>query len=728
MKQRGQLKYYRVVLAFTVTLLVFLFIVISVIVSHHHEMMDNIKDDAAKELNLIGHFARDALIRQDYAAVENFLRHWSEEHKEINALKATAPNGFVLFSFVRTSELEFIYDLKEIVVYEGRNLMSLEMRKDMSLAQVSMLTLRNRLIAGSVLVTVLLGLVIWSAMRKLALAPMEKELHLKEQAEKKFRMLLESAPDAIIYTDAAGKILIVNGQTERLFGYTRAELEGKKVEELMPERYRIRHQEMRDVFLKEHRIRPMGQNIELFGQTKAGGEFPADINLSPIETDEGIFILCSVRDITERKVNEKKIVQGYSFQTTISDILLISLEPIPLEEQLQRILDKILSISDLSVKSSGCIYLVNDHSETVSVVARRGFPADRAASGKSGLPLPDCTCESAMQSGKVQYVSCSEGLEGRKSDCSSTYPHSHYCVPIISGDRTLGAINLVIDPQHKNSQDEEDLLSSVANTIAGIIEHGRTNIERLGLQEELAQAEKLSALGRLTANIAHEIRNPLALIGGFARKLHRNLSGGSKDREYWDIIISEVNRMEKILKNVLTYSREASLNKEKYSISEIIDSVLRTYQNAFEKQNFLLEKYYGPLPHISIDKDQVWIVLNNLFSNALDSMPEGGALTVRTENGVLSGDTYATVTVSDTGKGIPQEKIKAIFEPFFSTKVLGRGTGLGLSISKKIMEDHGGRITAESAAEKGTTFKLYFPLNAEIPEAAKGEAGAAWDR
>jgi signal transduction histidine kinase len=238
-------------------------------------------------------------------------------------------------------------------------------------------------------------------------------------------------------------------------------------------------------------------------------------------------------------------------------------------------------------------------------------------------------------------------------------------------------------------------------------------MEKLRLQEELVQAEKLSALGRLTANVAHEIRNPLALIGGFARKLHRNLSAGTKDREYWDIIISEVNRMEKILKNVLTYSRETSLNKEKYNISEIIDSVMRTYQNAFEKQNALIEKFYGPLPTIPVDKDQVWIVLNNLFSNALDSMPEGGTLTVRTENGALSGGKYVTITVSDTGKGIPQEKINAIFEPFFSTKVLGRGTGLGLSISKKIMEDHGGRITAKSTAEEGTTFKLYFPINGE---------------
>ncbi len=713
MKQKGHVRHYPAVLAFTVILLVFLFIVISVIVSHHNEMMDDIKADAQRELILIGHFVRDALLRQDYAAVDIFLRHWSDEHKEIIALRATAPNGFVLFSFARVSEPAFSFDFKEAVAYEGRDLMHLEMKQDMSAAQNSILKLRSRLITGSVLVTVFLGLVIWSAMRRLALAPMEKELYLKEQTEKKFRMLLESAPDAIIYTDAAGNILMVNGQTERLFGYKRAELEGIKVEELMPGRYRTGHQKMRDVFLTEHRIRPMGQNLELIGQTKSGGEFPADINLSPIETEEGVFILCSVRDITERKIAEKKIVRGYYFQTTISDILLISLELIPLEEQLQKILDKILSIPDLLVSSSGCIYLVNEESETVSLVARRDFSSALSAADTIRLPVSECTCGAAIQSRTVQFVSCSEDRESRKNDCRKSSPHSHYCVPIISGDKALGAINLVIDREHKNSGDEEDLLSSVASTIAGIIKHGRTNIERHRLQEELAQAEKLSALGRLTANVAHEIRNPLALIGGFARKLYRNVPHGTKESEYWDIVISEVNRLEKILKNVLTYSREASLRKEKYNVSEIVESVLRTYQHAFERKNILLKKQYAPLPPVSIDKDQIWIVLNNLFANAVDSMPGGGDLKVRTENGAVSDGGYVTVTVSDTGEGIPQKKITAIFEPFFSTKVLGRGTGLGLSISKKIMEDHGGRITAQSDADEGTTFTLYFPLNGE---------------
>ncbi len=709
MKKDGQFKYYRVVPAFIIILLIFLFIVISVIVSHHQEMMKDIERAAQRELNLVGSFARDALLRQDYASIEYFLDRWAEEHKEIIALKATAPNEFTLFDFQRPSTPTFSFHLKEQVSYKGKALLSLEVIRDMSPAQRSMLTLRFRLILGSIFITALLGLVLWSTMRKFALAPLEKEIALKEQAEKKFRMLLESAPDSIIYTNARGKILMVNGQTERLFGYPRGELEGKGVEILMPERFRSSHRQFRKKFITTPNIRSMGRNLELFGYTKNGREFPADISLSPVEMDDGLFILSSVRDISERKIAEGKITRNYYFQSTISEILRISLEPLSLEEQLYRILQSILAIPDLSGQSMGSIYLVNEGAESMTLAAQIGFSA-RAASGQAVLSISKGTCSSALIEQKIQFVACPAIPDNRNGGCAYESPHSHYCVPIISGDRNLGAINLVTEQHHRKSEDEEDLLTSIANTIAGIIEHNRSNREKQKLQNELAHAEKLSALGRLTANVAHEIRNPLALIGGFARKLYKNTAEGSKDKEYWDIVISEVNRLEKILKNVLTYSREASLNREVHSMKEIIDSVLRTYQNVCVKKAVHIQKNIGRLESISVDKDQVWIVLNNLFSNALDSMPEGGTLRVSTEESSVSGEHYLVVTVSDTGKGIPEEQIKAIFEPFYSTKVLGRGTGLGLSISKKIIEDHGGLITAESALEEGTTFRLYFPL------------------
>jgi len=124
----------------------------------------------------------------------------------------------------------------------------------------------------------------------------------------------------------------------------REELQGKEIEALIPERFRNKHREDREKYFLNPKAMPMGIGLTLYGLTKDGREFPVDIGLSPVETDEGVFVLADIRDITERKIAEDKIKRGYYFQSTISSILQISLEPIPFEEQLERILDTILSI------------------------------------------------------------------------------------------------------------------------------------------------------------------------------------------------------------------------------------------------------------------------------------------------------------------------------------------------------------------------------------------------
>jgi signal transduction histidine kinase len=136
-------------------------------------------------------------------------------------------------------------------------------------------------------------------------------------------------------------------------------------------------------------------------------------------------------------------------------------------------------------------------------------------------------------------------------------PHGHYCVPVMSGEDVLGVMNLYVEKGHRRLPEEEALLLSVAKTLAGIIERRKAERERERLREQLNQAEKLSALGRLTANVAHEIRNPLTAIGGFARRFEKKLSPEAKEREYAGIIISEVARLEKILRSMLTFSRDA---------------------------------------------------------------------------------------------------------------------------------------------------------------------------
>ena len=251
------------------------------------------------------------------------------------------------------------------------------------------------------------------------------------------------------------------------------------------------------------------------------------------------------------------------------------------------------------------------------------------------------------------------------------------------------------------------------------IEHLNSDLQKYidelrEVQEKLIQVEKLSALGRLTADVAHEIRNPLTSIGGFARRLNNKLPEGSREKEYAKIVVAEVDRLERILRDVLSFSREAQFEMEYQELNSAIRESIETYREICNEQSIVLKEKLDPsLPPILIDRDQVRQAVNNLISNAIDVMSSGGVLTVETFMEEFHEVSYVVVDVTDTGPGLPAEALNMIFEPFYTTKEIGAGTGLGLSICKKIMDEHNGLIYALSEPGKGTSFKMYFPYQSE---------------
>jgi signal transduction histidine kinase len=240
----------------------------------------------------------------------------------------------------------------------------------------------------------------------------------------------------------------------------------------------------------------------------------------------------------------------------------------------------------------------------------------------------------------------------------------------------------------------------------------------------LIQVEKLSELGRLAADVAHEIRNPLTSIGGFAKRLNNKLSQAKNEKEcirlvkqekqYSEIIISEVERLERILRDILTFSREVKYNIEYQEINGIIKESLQTFIEICKEESIQIEENLNTsLPEILIDRDQIRQAVNNFISNAIDVMPDGGTIKINTSMEELNAVNYVAIEVADTGHGIPEEELAMIFEPFYSSKEIGVGTGLGLSICKKIMDEHNGLIRVESELDKGTSFKLLFPYQSE---------------
>jgi PAS domain S-box-containing protein len=529
-----------------------------------------------------------------------------------------------------------------------------------------------------------------------------------EKARDKYQELLDSSPDAMIFVNTQNEIVLVNAQFEKIFGYSQEEILGKKLDILLQEKYKKKHSNMVRNFFENPDVRAMGKHFGIYAKKKDGSEFPADVSLSPLQTDEELLVMADVRDISKRRAAEEKIELNYYIQKVTNSMLKISLEPLSLEEQFDRILDLVLNVPRLSLQSKGAIFLKDPEAEILILKAQHGFTgADSLPCTE--VPLGYCLCGKAAAMSKLIYAKDMEDIH--EIHDAEIFPHGHYCVPIVSGKNLYGLLNVYIKEGHKRSNREEDFLTSVASTLATIIERDRTEHEKRDLQRQLAQAEKLAALGRFTANIAHEIRNPLTSVGGFARRLNETISADTKGKDYAKIIIAEVTRLEKILNNVLSFSRETTPNIIENDLGEVFKHVLQMYEDLFKEKAIAIKKTLEDLPRFPFDRDLIIEVLENIFLNAINAMPNGGTLTVTTEKEDGPGKSNVFIRVQDTGDGISEEQMKMIFEPFYTTKAAEHGTGLGLSITKKIMESLGGIVDIESEVGKGVEVILSLPFN-----------------
>ncbi len=235
-------------------------------------------------------------------------------------------------------------------------------------------------------------------------------------------------------------------------------------------------------------------------------------------------------------------------------------------------------------------------------------------------------------------------------------------------------------------------------------------------QARLVEAEKLAAMGRLTYDIAHEIRNPLSALGGMARRLDKYIPEGTKEKDYLKVILNEAERLEAILKDVMILSSEQfRFELKRGDINRPVRDAVKFFCDMCQSGKIrLVENYQPDLPRIYFDYDQIKQATGNLITNAIDAVSqEGGVISVRTGTRMQNEVLWVTVSINNSGKPIPKEELDLIFQPFYSTKKIGVGTGLGLAIVQKIMEEHRGYIDVENEELTGTTFTLYFPYQSE---------------
>jgi len=245
-------------------------------------------------------------------------------------------------------------------------------------------------------------------------------------------------------------------------------------------------------------------------------------------------------------------------------------------------------------------------------------------------------------------------------------------------------------------------LFDASGKFIGTVHLVRDVTELKKLREKLARSERMAALGEVAAKVAHEIRNPLVSIGGFSRRLEKRLDG--KLKEYASIITNEVVRLEIKLKEMLSFVKEARIEKERIKGINIINDIISLYSQQLKKNGIeLITEFSDPLL-LEVDPNRIKEALINIISNAIQALSKGGKIMIKTykqsDNGVIE--------INDNGPGIKEKDLPYIFDPFFTTKI--DGTGLGLAITNRIVDEHNGRIEVKSKEGEGTTFKIYLPL------------------
>jgi signal transduction histidine kinase len=230
--------------------------------------------------------------------------------------------------------------------------------------------------------------------------------------------------------------------------------------------------------------------------------------------------------------------------------------------------------------------------------------------------------------------------------------------------------------------------------------------ERVNLRQQMARMDRLASLGRMSAGIAHEVRNPLTGVSLLLDDLHDRLLGKEVDQQLIRRALGEIERLESLVNEMLHFSSMPEPKLAYGRVEKVLQDSLFLLRKQCQRQRVKIVEMVAPnLPEIMLDADRIKQVLINLLNNALESMPEGGELTVQVE----SKGNEIFIRVSDTGVGIPADKLPLVFEPFFTNK--GQGTGLGLAISYNIISDHGGEIQIDSQPGRGTTVQISLPIN-----------------
>jgi two-component system sensor histidine kinase HydH len=292
-------------------------------------------------------------------------------------------------------------------------------------------------------------------------------------------------------------------------------------------------------------------------------------------------------------------------------------------------------------------------------------------------------------------------------------------LPMRAKDKVVGVLE-VDNYMTKRPITQEDLylLTMLAHQAGLAFENARlyndiekSNQELKVIRERLMESEKMVAIGEMTSGLAHEIRNPLVSIGGFVRRLYKKFPLDEQAASYFQVIINEVGRLEKILNEITDFSQDPRGRYKEWDLNRILEEALELIHRELDEGQVKVGKTWGKIPNVFGDLRQLRHVFYNLFLNSCQAMSKGGTLSLRTFLAKESDRPWVVCEVKDNGGGIPPELLHNIFNPFFTTK--DQGSGLGLSIVHKIVTRHQGEMNIDNRPGEGVSFWVKFPIAKE---------------
>jgi PAS domain S-box-containing protein len=504
------------------------------------------------------------------------------------------------------------------------------------------------------------------------------------ESERRFRLLVESVVDyAIFMLDVNGAITNWNAGAERIKGYTAAEIVGSHFSRFYtPEERRAGlPAKALNAARTEGRFEAEGWRLR-----KGGTRFWALVVIDPVYDDDGLLIGYAkiTRDISERKAAADALADS--------------------ERQFRLLVAGVVDYALYMLDPNGVVASWNAGAQHI-----KGYLSDEIighhfsrfyTEGDRAAGVPTRALQTATEQGRYE----AEGWRVRK-------------------DGSLFWASVVIDA----IRDETGALVGFAKITRDITEKRTAQLELQKAHEQLAQAQKMEALGKLTGGVAHDFNNLLMVVAGQAQLLRRRVADDSRALRALDAIEASAKRGEDLTRHLLAFSRRQRLQPMSISLVERLDdlrALIATSLPASIRLDLALPEDLWP---VKVDPSELELALLNLSVNARDAMPGGGTLAIHAANvsldrrgDGLKGD-FVAVTVEDTGTGIAPDILARVFDPFFTTKEVNKGTGLGLSQVYGFAEQSGGRIEVESELGRGTRFTLYLPRSGVAAETLSPE-------